>query len=155
MAGETPGAGTPSAGGQRGIREGTLMWPMLTRTNYSEWAMLMQCNFEALEVWEAIVPGKNVSRSTDRQAMSALMHSVPSDMWAALGAKSSVKEAWDLIKTLRQGTNRVKEVNAQKLTKEFENLAFKEGESVEDFGLRVTTLIANLKDLGEVVESMQ
>jgi len=75
--------------------------------------------------------------------------------WAALGAKSSVKEAWDLIKTLRQGTNRVKEVNAQKLTKEFENLAFKEGESVEDFGLRVTTLIANLKDLGEVVESMQ
>jgi len=83
MAGETPGAGTPSAGGQRGIREGTLMWPMLTRTNYSEWAMLMQCNFEALEVWEAIVPGKNVSRSTDRQAMSALMHSVPSDVGSA------------------------------------------------------------------------
>jgi hypothetical protein len=33
-----------------GIRESSLMWPMLTRTNYSEWSMLMQCNYEALEI---------------------------------------------------------------------------------------------------------
>jgi hypothetical protein len=34
-----------------------LMWPMLTRSNYTEWAMLMQRNYEAMEVWEVIEPG--------------------------------------------------------------------------------------------------
>lgn len=50
-----------------GVREGTLMWPMLTRTNYAEWAMLMQCNYETLEIWEVIEPGGDgVKRSQDR-----------------------------------------------------------------------------------------
>jgi len=56
-----------------GIRESTLLWPMLTRTNYTEWAMLMQCNYEAMEIWEAIDPGTNVKCSQDRQAMNALL----------------------------------------------------------------------------------
>ena len=71
------------------------MWPMLTRSNYSEWVMLMQCNFEAMEIWEAIESGgAGVNRSQDRQAMGALLHSVPREMWATLGAKKTVKEAW-------------------------------------------------------------
>jgi hypothetical protein len=36
------------------------MWPMLDRTNYTEWAMLMQVNYEALEIWEVIEPGDKV-----------------------------------------------------------------------------------------------
>ena len=32
------------------IKESSLVWPMLTRTNYAEWAMLMQINYEAMEV---------------------------------------------------------------------------------------------------------
>lgn len=50
------------------------------------------------------------------------------------------------------GTDRVKEVNAQRLLKEFENIAFKEGESIDDFGMRITNLVANLKMMGETVE---
>jgi hypothetical protein len=37
---------------------------MLTCSNYTEWAMLMQCNYETLEIWETIEPGgKGVKRS--------------------------------------------------------------------------------------------
>ena len=32
------------------VKESSLMWPMLSRSNYSEWAMLMQCNYEAMEI---------------------------------------------------------------------------------------------------------
>jgi hypothetical protein len=39
-----------------------------------------------------------------------------------------------------------------KLLKEFENIEFKEGESVEDFGMRITNLVANIKSLGEPLE---
>jgi hypothetical protein len=48
--------GTSSGVGER-FRESSLMWPMLTRSNYAEWAMLLQCNFETLEIWDTIDPG--------------------------------------------------------------------------------------------------
>jgi transposase InsO family protein len=134
------------------VKEGTLLWPMLTRTNYSEWAMLMQCNYEALEIWEVIDPGTNPKRSQDRQAMSALLRSVPKEMWTTLGRKKTVKEAWEAVKTMRIGADRVKDVNAQKLLQEFENISFKDGETVDDFGMRINNLVANLKTLGETVE---
>lgn len=49
----------------------------------------------------------------------------------------------------------MKEVNAQKLLQEFENIKFKDGESVEDFGMRITNLVGNLRALGEIVEDIR
>ena len=135
-----------------GIKESSLVWPMLTRSNYAEWAMLMEINYEAMEIWEVIDPRTNVRRSQDRQAMGALMRSVPKEMWGTLGAKKTVKEVWEVVKIMRIGADRVKEVNVQKLIREFENIEFKEGESVEDFGMRITNLVTNIKSLGESID---
>jgi len=157
---------------------------MLDRTNYTEWAMLMHVNYEALEIWKVIEPGEKVKRAQDRQAMGALLRSVPKEMWTTLGSKKTVnearaqdrqamgallrsdsnkmwttlgskktvKEAWELVKTIRLGADRVKDVNAQKLLKEFENMSFMEGETIDDFGMRINNLVANLKSLGEIVD---
>ena len=114
--------------------------------------MLMQINYEAMEIWEVIDPRTNVRRSQDRQAMGALMRSVPKEMWGTLGAKKTVKEAWEAVKIMRIGADRVKEVNVQKLIREFENIEFKEGESVEDFGMRITNLVTNIKSLVESID---
>lgn len=147
------GDGQSSGGGS--VKESSLMWPMLTRDNYAEWAMLMQCNYEALEIWEVIDPGTNPKRAQDRQAMSALLRSVPKEMWQSLGRRTTVKEAWDAVKVMRIGADRVKEVNAQKLLRDFETISFKEGETVEEFGMRITNLVGNLKTLGETVEDIR
>jgi hypothetical protein len=48
------------------VKESSLIWPMLTRSNYMEWAMLMQINYEALEIWDVIDPGTNPKRAHDR-----------------------------------------------------------------------------------------
>ena len=142
-----------SSSGHGGIKESTLMWPMLTRSNYAEWSMLMQCNLEAMEIWEVIEPGgANVKRSQDRQAMACLLRSVPKEMWQMLGSKKSVKEAWEAVKTMRVGADRVKEANAQRLLKDFENIAFKEGETVDDFAMRINALAADLRTLGESLD---
>lgn len=114
--------------------------------------MLMQCNYEALEIWDVIDPGTDPRRSKDRQAMSALLRSVPKEMWTTLGNKESIKDAWEAVKTMWLGADRVKDVNAQKLLQEFENINFKDGETVDDFGMRINNLVANLKALGETVE---
>jgi hypothetical protein len=80
---------------------------------------------------------------------------VPKEMWQTLGRKTSVKEAWEAVKTMQIGADRVKEVNTQKLLKEFENIQFKEGESVDDFGMRITNLVRNLKTLGESIDDVR
>jgi hypothetical protein len=42
------GEGTSSFGS--GVKESSLVWPMLDQANYAEWVMIMQCNLEALEI---------------------------------------------------------------------------------------------------------
>jgi hypothetical protein len=84
--------------------------------------------------------------------MGALMRSVPKEMWGTLGAKKTIKEASETVQTMRVGADWVKEISVQKLLKEFETIEFKEGESVEDFGMRITNLVATLKTLGETVD---
>lgn len=44
--------------------------------------------------------------------MGALMRSVPKEMWATLGARKTVKEAWEVVRTMRLGVDHVKDVNA-------------------------------------------
>jgi hypothetical protein len=60
-----------------------------------------------------------------------------------------VKEAWDAVRILRVGDERVRDASAQQLRRDFGNLSFKEGETVNDFGVRITTLATNLRTLGD------
>jgi hypothetical protein len=53
---------------------------------------------------------------------------------------------------MQLGVDQVKDVNAHKLLHEFENIIFKDGETIDDFGMRINNLVANLKSLGETME---
>jgi hypothetical protein len=104
---------------------------MLTRTNYQEWAMLMQVNFEAARWWDVIEPeeGGGINYRHDRLALVAIMRSVPADMLSSLhGRRSSAAAAWEAIKRIRIGVQRVREANAQQLRREFGALVWKEAE---------------------------
>lgn len=129
---------------------GNLVWPMLTRSNYQEWASHVKCNLEGMYLWDAVEadPDK-VERRRDRLALGAMLRGVPQDMHSMLLNKKTVKEAWGAIKTMRLGADRVKEVNAQKLLAEFESISFKLGESIDDFAIRISKLVTDLRGLGE------
>ena len=127
---------------------GNLTWPMLTRTNYQGWSSHIQCNLEGMYLWDAIEDEK-VERRRDRLALGAMLRGVPQEMHSMLLNKKTAKEAWEAIKTMRLGADRVKEVNAQKLLAEFEAIAFKLGETIDDFTIRITKLVTDLRGLGE------
>ena len=112
-----------------------LMWPMLTRTNYQGWAAHVQCNLEAMCLWDAVQGDDKIERRHDRLALGAMLRGVPDEMHPMLLNKKSVKEAWEAIKTIRLGADRVKEANAQKLLGEFELISFKPGETIDDFSI--------------------
>ena len=69
-----------------------------------------------------------------------------------LGAKSSAKEAWEAITAMRVGNDLTKKATAQLLKQEYANLKFKDGETVEDFSLRLQTLINKLKSHGVTID---
>jgi hypothetical protein len=73
-------------------------------------------------------------------------------MWQLLGMKKTVKEAWKAVKSMRVGADRIKEANAQRLLKEFENIKFKDSETVDEFALRIGALAADLRMSGESID---
>ncbi|XBI27046.1 hypothetical protein VPH35_051604 [Triticum aestivum] len=128
-----------------------ITFPMLTRSNYSEWALIMECNLHAASLW-APMEDDLIERKEDRKAVAALMRATPPEMHGMLAAKASAKEAWEAIHTQRLASNRVREANAQKLRVDFENIAFKEGELVDEFAMRISSLASQLRALGDTMD---
>ncbi|WVZ83513.1 hypothetical protein U9M48_030655 [Paspalum notatum var. saurae] len=150
---QTPEGGDFSGGGAAGERviatAGVVELSVLTRTNYHEWSLVMQVSLEALGLWDAVKSGDKVKRHEDRSTLAAILRGVPTELKAMLAVKVTAKEAWKAVKAMRVGEDRVKTASVQRLTKDFENLRWKDGESVDDFAVRVNTLIGGLRELGE------
>jgi hypothetical protein len=106
------------------------------RTNYAEWSSVVMVNLQAQGLWDVVSTGVGNYRE-DRNVLAALLRAVPPEMQAGLACKDSAYDAWEVIKMIRVGVERVKEVNAEKLRWEFSEMVFKPGELVEEFTLRL------------------
>uniref|UniRef100_A0ACD5TR82 Uncharacterized protein n=1 Tax=Avena sativa TaxID=4498 RepID=A0ACD5TR82_AVESA len=95
---------------------GGVTYPTLTKTNYNEWAILMRVQLQGAGLWEA-VEFDTVQERQERQAFGAILRSVPQEMVPSLAAKDNAKLAWDAIKVMRVGVDRVREARRQKLRK--------------------------------------
>jgi hypothetical protein len=84
-------------------------------------------------------------------ALDAITSVVPPEMVAALVAKETVLEAWNSVKARRVGNDQVQKTEAQCLLREFENIKFTTGESVDDFTIRLQNLAVELETVGEAV----
>jgi hypothetical protein len=115
-------------------------WPTLTKTNYVEWVAVMRVRLQVRHMREAVQYG-DVDYYEDRRALDALIAAVPPEMQFSLSQKRTAKEAWDAIAATRIGSDRACKTTPQALRKEWENLAFKAGEDVDDFALRLNTLL--------------
>jgi hypothetical protein len=69
---------------------------------------------------------------------------MPAEMQAGLAIKATAHNAWEVIKKVRLDTDRVREANAERLRREFNDIEFKVGETVEDFSLRLNTIASQL-----------
>jgi hypothetical protein len=70
-------------------------------------------------------------------------------MQFSLSSKRTVNEAWDAITVTRISSNRARKSTLQALRKEWESLAFKPGEDVDDFALHLNTLLQKLVHFGD------
>jgi hypothetical protein len=114
-----------------------IVYPMLTRTNYIEWSVVMYVNLQTAGLWEA-VQYDGVEYRDDCHALVTLLRAVPADMQAGLANKEAARDAWELIRRIHMGADRVKEANAERLRQECADRRFKSGACVEDFSIHIT-----------------
>jgi hypothetical protein len=139
---------------QRVIREvgGGSSYPILTKTNYSEWASLMKVKLKARVLWNIIEVG-GVNEHEEIMVLDALCTAVPPEMVLVLiDKKKTAKEVWDAIAKMRVGDDRVKKSIAVQLRRKFDLASFNDGETVEDYALCLQGMVATLATLGEVVD---
>lgn len=70
-------------------------------------------------------------------------------MVANLSRKKTAKAAWDAIASARVGSDRARKSTLQKLRQEWDRLAFKPGEDVDDFTIRLSSLMQWLERYGD------
>jgi hypothetical protein len=85
---------------------GPVNYPILMKMNYNEWSLLMKIKPEAQSLWGVVNKG-DAEFHVNRMALNAIWRVVPAKMIAMLTVKSTVKEAWDCIKTMRIGDDHV------------------------------------------------
>lgn len=139
------------------IKEGGvgLNYPMLAKSNYAAWSLKMKVYMQADGVWEAVEPKdpkSTVEERTDKVALAVIYQGIPEDVFLSLEEKKTVKEAWEAIKTMCLGADRVKKVRVQTLKAEFESMCMKETKHIDDFCMKLNSLVTNIRALGEEVE---
>jgi hypothetical protein len=123
-------------------------WPTLTKTNYVEWAAVMRVRLQVWHMWETVRYG-DVDYYEDWRALDALNVVVPPEMLFSLSKKWTAKEASDAIAATHIDSARARKTTLQALRKEWENVAFKPGEDVDDFALRLNTLLQKMVQFGD------
>jgi hypothetical protein len=148
-------------GGERNIIERVserssvnIVFLTLTWTYYTEWSLVMKVNLQAVGLWDIIDSGVGEYHE-DRSTLATLLWAMPAEMQAGLAIKATAHNAWEVIKKVRLDTDRVREANAERLRREFNDIEFKVGETVEDFSLRLNTIASQLWVLGEVVPNKE
>jgi hypothetical protein len=71
----------------------------------------MKLKMQARHIWDA-VEFDDAEYDDDRSALDAICSAVPEEMVSALATKATAKEAWEAIKTLRIGDDRVRKATA-------------------------------------------
>ncbi|XP_022925331.1 uncharacterized protein LOC111432621 [Cucurbita moschata] len=133
----------------------SLQYPTLSRTNYSAWAMKMKVYLRAQGVWDAIESTESLDsldERNDQMALAAIYQAIPEEMLFLLAEKETAKEAWQMLKTIHVGAERVKEAKFQTLKFEFEIMNMKESETIDDCVARLTEVINKIRTFGDKFE---
>ncbi|XP_023739877.1 eukaryotic translation initiation factor 3 subunit C-like [Lactuca sativa] len=133
----------------------TLNYPMLSKTNYGAWAIKMRVFMMAQGVWDAVEPrtaNTLVEAKKDNMALAAIYQGIPEDLLMTLAEKKTAKEAWEALKIMFVGSDRVKVARIQTLKVELEALCMKETASIDDYTGKVVNIVSTLRTLGDKVE---
>ncbi|XP_074362807.1 uncharacterized protein LOC141703105 [Apium graveolens] len=147
-----------------------LSYPTLSRENNNAWSMKMRVFMQAQRVWDTVKPSDSktgfepidsktgfepidsktmVDDKIDKVALAMIYQVVLEDVLLTLDDKRTTKGAWDAIRVLCQGADRVKKAMIQTLKAEFEAMTMRDNDPLDDFYIKMNCLVSNIRALGE------
>jgi hypothetical protein len=84
-------------------------YPDLTKTNYSDWALLMKVKLKERALWSIIEDG-GTDQQEEMMALDALCGAVSTEMVSTIAKKETAKKVWDAIATIWISDDHVKKV---------------------------------------------
>jgi hypothetical protein len=135
----------------RMVREMSGQFPLLTKTNYSDWSAMMRVMLRARGLRVTVKEGAT-DEVEDQMAMEALLYGVPLEMAASFASKPFAKVAWDQLESSCLGSDRAHMASAQHVRRQYENITFHDSESLDDFALRLAKMVHELEILGDPEE---
>ncbi|WJZ97479.1 hypothetical protein VitviT2T_016081 [Vitis vinifera] len=134
-------------------------YPTLSETNYGIWAVKMKIILRSLGVW-SVIEGGDTNDDKDQGAMVAISQAVPDDVMMAIAEKKTAKGAWDALREMQVGEDRVKKARVQVLKRQLNKLHMEDSKTINEFSMKLTTLAGEIRSLGtklddsEVVEKL-
>ncbi|XP_074336223.1 uncharacterized protein LOC141673378 [Apium graveolens] len=115
----------------------------------------MRVFMQAHGVWDAVEPkdaNAAIEDKMDKRALAIIYQVIGEDLLISIAGKTTSKTAWEAIKMVHLGADKVQKAKAQTLKAEFESLVMKDTEQLDDFCMKMNSLVTNIRMLGEKVE---
>jgi hypothetical protein len=122
-------------------------FPVLTKTNYYDWAALIHVMVQARGMWDAVIVG-TMDYTEDRLALEVIAKAVPPELMVSIVSKLSAMAAWESLVLHNVGVDRVCKAKVSTLKHKFDLLTFEASESIDDFGTRLSRITNQLVVLG-------
>jgi hypothetical protein len=94
-------------------------------------------------------------KKKDGKGLFIIHQCVDSNIFEKIIEEETAKGAWDTLKKIYGGDEKLKKVKLQALRKQFEMTQMNEGEIVADFFSRLVSLTNQMKSCGETVSNLQ
>ncbi|WOH12137.1 hypothetical protein DCAR_0831636 [Daucus carota subsp. sativus] len=137
------------------------MIPQFSGESYDFWSIKMKTLFKSMELWDLVEKGFSdrdndanrlrENKKKEAKALFFIQQAMHETIFSRIASATKAKEAWDILKTEFQGSAKVIEVKIQILSRDFETLLMKDGESVQEFLSRVSGIVSQMRALGETI----
>nr|GEY33868.1 hypothetical protein [Tanacetum cinerariifolium] len=131
--------------------------PMLKKDMYDSWKSIMELYM--LNIQHGIMILESVENAIqadcDVKATNIILQGLPPEVYALVSNHKVIKELWERIQLLMQGTSLTKQARECKLSDEFDKFAYKKEESLRDFYLIFSLLLNDMNIYNMNLEQFQ
>ncbi|KAJ8775228.1 hypothetical protein K2173_020232 [Erythroxylum novogranatense] len=144
----------------------TLLPPNFNGENYQVWIVKMKAHLKGIGLWQWVKeerklpslgnnPILNQKRAHEEEAakgprvLSIIFSAVSESVFTRIMTCETAKSAWDMLKELYQGNERMKKMQVLNLKRDFAALSMEEHESIQEYSYRLMTLVNKILLLGE------
>ncbi|GJU73182.1 hypothetical protein Tco_1264587 [Tanacetum coccineum] len=110
---------------------------------------------ERARVYSDLSPKDNDRYNADIRATNILLQGLPKDIYTLINHYTKAKDIWDNVKMLVEGSELMKEDQETQLYDDFEHFRQNKGETIQDYYVRFSKLINDMRDIKMTMSRLQ